>query len=266
MEVIVLRYFRLPLICATACFSLPAFGQNPIRRPDFIAPPGYTEVNVGPGNTTTVGGTGQDYFRPWLAPGNTNVQIDGPGGADGSGDWLDTRDGDNLDTMVGGAQDTFWGDLGDHVIIMKPPALRGNGNPVLWSGTYKDFLTLQAILNWLMTRGQQYMYISAGNPSSSSFWEATLPAISAELAAIQPQSEPVVFSKYFQLGPYELGNVPPSPLDFLEWLPYDPAVDPIAATADLKMSLSEYHEAVDSVLSMMEFLVSVPWDVGDDGE
>lgn len=109
---------------------------------------GYKHHHGGMGPTHIEGHNGSDYMVDPVG-GDVDTMDDGPGDApDGFNDILDATDGDDLDVMVGGIEDTFKGDPGDTVVILSQPDEEGNVT-VLFKGSLELWnAILELIKKW----------------------------------------------------------------------------------------------------------------------
>ncbi|MBK7876449.1 MAG: hypothetical protein IPJ77_11970 [Planctomycetes bacterium] len=220
-------------------------------RPPPILPPGDTQTgdsSAGPSNL--VGTDGPDRFEDeYWTRGDTDTQHDSPGGPDGQPDRLDTIDGDGLDSMFGGPEDSFEGDPNDRIFILRPRNQRGS--PVLWHGTVTEYRRMQALLRYLQDNSYLMLVAQGGDLGDPcGFWRVAYEDGVAALSIVPEGTELVIFSDWFALGPYAHGEVPPSPGDFFAWSPF-PEGDPCAETAELTMTSDEYQLAAVGALDLL---------------
>ena len=219
-----------------------------------IEPPPFwgQTITGGPGNSQ-VTGTPQSDNMSDPSTMDADVFRDGPGaGSDGARDLVDATDGDGLDTIFVGPEDTVVADPGDHIIIY--PA--GVANP-LWAGTYARYVQIKALVRWIrdLLQGLQATSPNAGEPD---FWTNAITFASAELSNLSPNFEgggTISLPNIVALGPYESGDVPASPLDCLEWMAYG-EVDPLTATAALDFTAEDFASAVDGAQALLDYLLA----------
>lgn len=235
------------LLFLAASSALAVVARAQIQRPEHIAPPGHTHIIDELDTGLLMGTSGQDWFQDdW--GGDVDHQYDGPGGPDGKRDRLDTRDGDASDSMFGGPEDSFDGDGGDKVFILRPVGWRGR--PMLWSGTYDEYVRTRALLRWVLDQADRLLADHGDPGEPGSFWAAASVELAAMLEHVDPDpDETVSYAEHFPIGPYVVGDVPSTPYDFLAWAPYE--IDPVEATAELEMSYAEFVAARDAVLELL---------------
>lgn len=212
----------------------------------------------GPGPDTLVGTTGSEFIGDTAGGPDTDQLFDAPGKSDGVPDTLDTTDGDGMDTMYGGPEDTFRGDANDRIRIRKP----GSKTQFLWKGTVREYEFLKALMTWLRTDVLGSL-LASGPTAPSDFWPGELAEAAAALAAIAPSQAEFYFSDYFAIEDVECSELPWSPANFFVWFPLSDDESPSTAFADLKLTLEEFEQAVASALEILDYLSSVP--LPDDG-
>ena len=248
-----LRTLRTLSLLAIASLALaqaaPAqWGQ--IRTRDVI-PPSFGNLNSGtPGPTQLMGSEGSDTL---MDPYKNDVDVfhDGPGGSDGAPDSIDADDGDGLDTVYAGPEDSIQADAGDTVIILPP----GGGDP-LWSGTFAQYKRLKALVRWVRDQLQALFATSPSNEEPD-FWLNAGLYVSAQLSNEAPSFAPgetISFQSAFDLGPYEEGDVPESPLDCLNWMNYYDD-DPLTETALIDFDAAEYEHAEAGAQALLGYLI-----------
>lgn len=234
--------------------SLSATSSAQIVWPPILPrrlPPVIPAVPDGPGPSVLVGTVGQDRFSDNIGN-DVDVQRDAPASPDRKHDILNTLDGDDMDTMYGGLEDVFWGDPKDWVFILRP--WYQPGDAIIWFGTYEEYLRVRALLRYV--QDQSYLcYMESGGDGENpcGYWADVVTSLAAAIPTVPEETEVVVFADYCNLGPYEEGEVPETPANFLEWLPFEEA-DPCEATAELKMTYDEYKAAALGVLGLLDEL------------
>lgn len=248
--------FSRLVVAALACLVLAdtslaqGFEFVPFRSRPIPPPFGNGIASMGGyGNTQIMGSADSDTLEdPY--PADIDVFHDGPGGADGKWDEVNATDGDGLDILWVGGEDFVLADPGDTVHILP----EGGGTP-LWSGPYSEYQRLKALARWIRDRLQALFAESpmAGEPE---FWPNAFLFVSAELAATSPDfvgEESLAFSDVFAVGPYVVGDVPESPHDCLNWLPY--VDDPLLATAAIDYTAAQYASAVAGAQTLLGHLI-----------
>ncbi len=216
-----------------------------------VNPPNFGINNGGaPGNTQVMGSAEDDNLWDKF-PADTDVFYDAPGGSDGVRDSIDSKDGDSNDSIWAGPEDSIQGDSYDTVFILPK-----GGNDPLWSGSFYHYERARALVRWGRDVLQGLLEMQSG-PAGPDFWIDALDTVSLELEGVDAVPGPdgaILFSDHFAIGPYEIvPALPPSPLDCLSWLPYGDE-DPVAATADLSFTPSEYCDAVEEVKALLAYL------------
>ncbi|MCP3920039.1 MAG: hypothetical protein GY711_31300 [bacterium] len=198
-----------------------------------ILPPMPNQHIGGGGNDILMGttGAGGDFVGDRAGPGDIDRLYDGPGSGDGEQDFMDSKDGDNLDEIWCGPEDSITADAGDKIFIVVK-------KKISWSGTYAQYLKRKGAMRWVRDRLQDRL-ADLEHPEDP--WCDVVAFVSSELAAV-PIPEPgevVLFTDVFQIGPYAFCPLPDSPGDCLDWMPYAEDVDPVDATADLAFTSEE---------------------------
>lgn len=140
-----MKNFLLQSLVLTACLGAIAEAQTQVTP--FPGTGNVNVINDLAGGQSWFGTSGDDTYRDNIggAQGvpDVDIQHDGPMSntgnpwdncADGASDILETSDGDNNDTMIGGREDFFVGDNGDTVVIVEPDPVNGGVREV-WRGT-----------------------------------------------------------------------------------------------------------------------------------
>jgi hypothetical protein len=219
-------------------------------------------INDLAGGQSWFGSSGDDTYRDNIggAQGvpDVDIQHDGPMShtgnpwdncADGASDILETSDGDNNDTMIGGREDFFIGDNGDTVVIVEPDPENGGVREV-WRGTWSTYVTVQGLLR----RGKDIVdFLSHNFAWSGDPFQARdfLVVAAHDLVTTAPKSGPVVLSQAYPFGPYIDGTPAPFANDFLEWLPYENASTILPTIENIVLTQDEFQEALLGALTFI---------------
>ena len=244
-------FARLPLprtvaSLALLCLSGASAAQGGVVILPRIPLPFANNIYGGAGNTTLVGTTGRDELLD-DAPNDTDILVDGGiGGPDGVFDWLETKDGDDNDFMIGGPEDLYFGDPGDKVRVIV------SRNPdIVWRGRFDAWERGQAIFRWAKDRIQKAL-----DKDGYTTWTDVFLDVQQELAAIDPGDAAVVsFASLFSLGPYVEGTLPASPGNCLLWYPFEG--DPIASTSQMTMTNAQFQAARNDVQMLLSYLSTI---------
>ena len=251
MQLRALRPLALAAIATLALSQAASAQWGPIKTRDVI-PPSFGNLNSGtPGPTQLMGSEGSDTLMdPY--PNDVDVLHDGPGGSDGAVDHLESKDWDDQDTIYAGPEDVITADSGDTIIILPP----GGGDP-LWTGTYAQYKRMKALVRWIRDQ-LQALYATSPSNEEPDFWLNASLYVSAQLSNAAPsfvEGQSISFQSAFDIGPYEAGDVPESPLDCLNWINYYDD-DPLAETASIDFDAAEYEHAEAGAQALLFYLIS----------
>jgi hypothetical protein len=215
----------------------------------------------GTGNSVVQGSTGPDDISD-PSPGDSDQLIDGPFGGginDGEPDRLDSRDGDNNDSMSGGPEDAFVGDPGDFVKISIDGTL-------LWQGPYSEYIRIRRMYLWLrdLVTARPLPYPTWS--TRKTYWLNTLTDWTSSLAGLEPLGEWTDLAELCPLGSGDDDTDqefdPWSPAGCMEWMPMHPGdnSDPelLVSADELAILVGEVQPFIDFALDQLALAPSDP--------
>lgn len=217
----------------------------------------YTEQQGGTGPSTVMGTNGPDKLTD-PAKNDNDTLIDNAGGSDGVHDLLDARDGDSNDVMLGGPEDTYFGDPEDKIVIVSPT------NQVLWRGTVKKWKWTKAMLEWTKYRWSFNYALLLGVADDTVWTEHDVLALSAfELMQLRPFDDNgdglLHMADDMPVGSYTLVPPQPSPGAFLYYMPSDiMGSTPLEDLLDTDLTPEEWELVRDGVLDLLAYAYAQP--------
>ena len=247
-----LPVIALPLAFTGQVNAQAGGGGGAVPRPDPPNPGAFPADS--PGNSNVVGTDGADFFTDHHGN-DTDSQHDSPGNpGDGEVDLFSTQDGDNNDSMWGGPEDQYFGDPGDLIYMFDPDT-----HTLMWHGTFEEYWRIRSIIWWIQDMLKLIRDAFPG-VADAQFWRDALELVSNKIDQVPwpfeaDGSGTILFADLFQIGPYEFGEVPASPLGCLTWMPFPKHQDPVEETADLKFNSEQFNKALFTAKALVHHVI-----------